>query len=472
MSVWSPRQQVLRLARSLRRARSIELPNDNEKAARVLLELVVANQYSSLADLLADSKFDVSYAFGRVKKTLLHIAANCGHFDCLIVLLRKGCNPDIQDISGSTALHLAARNGQKRCVEKLLESEANPDIAGNDGATALHWLAVNGRVEILKILLQYTSSINLEDGQGHTALHAAARNGHTKAMECLIEAGADINYSNSSGITPLHSACTNGQRHAITLLLSKGVHLGANCEGQTPIDLCMIGGYGVATELLLMHSSKLMKEFVQKSIYNLNINSLKVNNCMKYFANRPLRKQIALMVASITSDIGFQLLSLHCDKDEIISNLSRSSLFLCSLSSPTEPRFEDDFGSVFDTLDNLWQSVADWLILLNEDIACKESAGKGVGTSELQEDDKVSDGEVKCNEGDKDSVLSKMAERISALTALLYKCFECQKKSGVSIASRFFHDFISQHIKVYQKIVLMNPKVIFNHFSFCLITHL
>jgi len=466
MSVWNPKQQVLKLARSLRRARSIELPNDNEKAARVLLELVVADQYSSLADLLSNSKFDVSYAFGRVKKTLLHIAANCGHFECLNVLLRKGCDPDIQDISGSTALHLAARNGQKRCVEKLLECNANPDIAGNDGATALHWLAVNGRVEILKILLQYTSGVNLEDGQGHTALHAAARNGHTKAMECLIEAGADINYSNLSGITPLHSACTNGQRHAITLLLSKGVHLGANSNGQTPIDLCMSGGYGVATELLLQNSSNLMKEFVQKAIYSLNINSIKVNNCMKYFSNRPLRKEIALMVASETSDIGFQLLSLHSNKDKILSNLERASLFLSSLNSPSEPR-NDNFGNVFQTLNHLWQSLSDWLILLNEEIVCTEKADEQKENNKLQERDPAIKDVAKCNSEEKcDIMLPKMAERISALTALLYKCFECQKKSGIPIASSFFHEFVSQHVKVFQKIVQMNPQVIFEHFSF------
>ena len=456
MSVWSPRQQVLKLARSLRRARSIELPNDNEKAVRILLDLVVSNQYHSLTDLLDGSKFDVSYAFGRVKKTLLHIAANCGHYECLNVLLKKGCNPNIRDISGCTALHLAARCGQKRCFEKLLEYGANPDIAGNDGATALHWLAVNGRVELLKILLHHSSGINLEDGQGHTALHAAARNGHTKAMECLIDGGADINYSNESGVTPLHAACSNGQRHAISLLLSKSVRLDPNAKGQTPLDLCMVGGYGVATEILLRHSTKFVKEFVRKAIHCVDINCEKVNNCMKHLSNSSMRKEVAHLVASEISDIGFQLLSVSSNKDVLLININRSSLFLCSLNAPLEPNFDDKLDDVFQVLDPLWQSVAEWLNLLNEEIVCQKKA----------DSDELHKNKMECEQAYGGNMLPKMAERISTLIAVLYKCFECRKKSGIPIASSYFHDFISKHINVLQNIVQLNPQVIFDHFSF------
>ena len=466
--MWSPRQQVLKLARSLRRARSIELPNDNERAARMLCKLVMVNQYATLADMLANSNFEVSYAFGRVQKTLLHIAANCGHLESLNVLLRKGCNLDIQDISGCTALHLAARNGQKRCVERLLECGANPDIAGKDGATALHWLAVNGRDEILKILLQYTSCVNLEDGQGHTGLHAAARNGHTKAMECLIEANADINYSNDSGVTPLHSACTNGQRHAISLLLSKGVSLTPNSKGISPIDLCMMGGYGVATELLLEYSSKLLREFVRKAVYETDISSVKVNDCMKYLSTRPLGHKIASLIASETSEIGFRLLSVLSDKDVLLINLMRSSMYLNTISSSIERRNKAAFHEVFKTLNHLWKSVDDWLVLLFDEIdltACNHSDGTDPDENcDLENETKEDD---KCNEDfdKKETMLTKMAERLSALIGVYYQCLECLKRCGVNEVDTF-EDFIYCHKDVLQCIVKKYPKVIFDHFSF------
>lgn len=473
MSLWNPKQQVLKLARSLRRARSIELPSDNEQAVRILLDLTVSNQYDTIADLLTNSTFNVNYAFGRVRKTLLHIAANCGHYECLNVLLKRGCNPDVQDISGCTALHLAARNGQKKCVEKLLESGANPDIAGKDGATALHWLAVNGRDEIVKILLQYTKCVNLEDGQGHTALHAASRNGHTRAMECLIEAGANIDYSNETRVTPIHSACSNGQRHAISLLLSKGVKLGPNVQGQTPVDLCIMGGYGVATELLIKKSDPLMKEFVHKAIYEINISADKVNQCMKYFINRPLQLDILNSIVVESVDIGFQLLSLHSNQSSLLTNLKRSSLFLFTLSSFDEQKNFNVLHNIFSRFDGLWLSVESWLDLLHTDInsssknhckdyvLCKDSNADNSKEVVNKSYDKPKSAE------DNSEIFSKMAERLSAIIGLLYLCLNCQKKySAVNHLS--FKTFINKHVKVLQKIVNHYPQVIFDHFDFLL----
>lgn len=36
---------------------------------------------------------------------------SCGSVECLVLLLKRGANPNYQDISGSTPVHLAARNG-------------------------------------------------------------------------------------------------------------------------------------------------------------------------------------------------------------------------------------------------------------------------------------------------------------------------------------------------------------------------
>lgn len=36
---------------------------------------------------------------------------SCGSVECLVLLLKRGANPNYQDISGCTPLHLAARNG-------------------------------------------------------------------------------------------------------------------------------------------------------------------------------------------------------------------------------------------------------------------------------------------------------------------------------------------------------------------------
>ncbi|CAG06244.1 unnamed protein product, partial [Tetraodon nigroviridis] len=201
--------QLSRLTRSLRRARTVELPEDNETAVYTLMPMVMADQHRSVSELLLNSKFDVNYAFGRVKRSLLHIAANCGSVECLVLLLRRGANPNYQDISGCTPLHLAARNGydprsgafcsnadvtvsdrlgtasgallvvsQKKCMGRLLEYNADVNICNNEGLTAIHWLAVNGRTELLHDLVQHVSNVDVEDAMGQTALHVACQNGH------------------------------------------------------------------------------------------------------------------------------------------------------------------------------------------------------------------------------------------------------------------------------------------------------
>ncbi|XP_078734245.1 uncharacterized protein LOC144948551 [Lampetra fluviatilis] len=247
--------QLGRLTRSLRRARTVELPEDNETAVYTLMPMVMADQHRSVSELLANSQFDVNYAFGRVKRSLLHIAANCGSVECLMLLLKKGADPNFQDISGCTPLHLAARNGQKKCMSKLLEFNADVNICNNEGLTAIHWLAVNGRTELLHDLVQHVSDVDVEDAQGQTALHVACQNGHRSTVLCLLDSGADINRPNVSGATPLYFACSHGQRDTAQILLTRGARFLADRNGVTPIDLCVQSRSQKAVRLFVARGS-------------------------------------------------------------------------------------------------------------------------------------------------------------------------------------------------------------------------
>ena len=48
---------------------------DNETPVYMLISVIMADEHRSVSELLSNSKFDVNYAFGRVKRSLLHIAA-------------------------------------------------------------------------------------------------------------------------------------------------------------------------------------------------------------------------------------------------------------------------------------------------------------------------------------------------------------------------------------------------------------
>uniref|UniRef100_A0A8C7SCC6 Uncharacterized protein n=1 Tax=Oncorhynchus mykiss TaxID=8022 RepID=A0A8C7SCC6_ONCMY len=164
--------QLNRLTRFLRRARTVDLPEDNETAVYTLMPMVMADQRVSVSELLLNSKFDVNYTFGRVKRSLLHIATNCGSVECLVLLLKRGANPNYQDIwRQNTPLHCNHRSLQKRCMGRLLEYNADVNICNNEGLTAVS-------ITLLHDLVQHVTNVDVENAMGQTTLHVACQNGH------------------------------------------------------------------------------------------------------------------------------------------------------------------------------------------------------------------------------------------------------------------------------------------------------
>ncbi|RXM27536.1 E3 ubiquitin-protein ligase HACE1 [Acipenser ruthenus] len=336
-----------RLTRSLRRARTVELPEDNETAVYTLMPMVMADQHRSVSELLLNSKFDVNYAFGRVKRSLLHIAANCGSVECLILLLKRGANPNYQDISGCTPLHLAARNGQKKCMGRLLEYNADVNICNNEGLTAIHWLAVNGRTELLHDLVQHVTNVDVEDAMGQTALHVACQNGHKTTVLCLLDSGADINRPNVSGATPLYFACSHGQRDTAQILLSRGAKYLPDKNGTTPLDLCVQGGYGETCEILIQHHGRLFQSLIQMT-QNDDFKENMLRQVLEYVSqqNESHYQRMLTGLAEVATTNGHKLLSLSSNYEAQMKSLLRIVRIFCHVFrlGPTSPNNGNDMG--------------------------------------------------------------------------------------------------------------------------------
>uniref|UniRef100_A0A8C2F984 E3 ubiquitin-protein ligase HACE1 n=1 Tax=Cyprinus carpio TaxID=7962 RepID=A0A8C2F984_CYPCA len=457
--------QLSRLTRSLRRARTVELPEDSETAVYTLMPMVMADQHRSVSELLLNSKFDVNYAFGRVKRSLLHIAANCGSVECLVLLLRRGANPNYQDISGCTPLHLAARNGQKKCMSRLLEYNADVNICNNEGLTAIHWLAVNGRTELLHDLVQHVSNVDVEDAMGQTALHVACQNGHKTTVQCLLESGADINRPNVSGATPLYFACSHGQRDTAQILLLRGAKYLPDKNGVTPLDLC------VQLRQVLEHVSQQSDSSYQRMLTSL---------------------------AEVATTNGHKLLSLSSNFEVQTKSLLRIIRIFCHVFclGPSSPNNGNDMGyngnktprnQVFKPLELLWHSLDEWLVLISTELdkestdATTSSSGNDIASLFLKKrevDPSVSsenpplllDAEsvMKTPEGyaDGQDVISMIANRLSAVIQAFYMCCSCQMPHGMT--SPRFIEFVCKHDEVLKCFVTRNPKIIFNHFHFLL----
>ncbi|XP_069830874.1 E3 ubiquitin-protein ligase HACE1 isoform X2 [Dendropsophus ebraccatus] len=320
---------------------------DNETAVYTLMPMVMADQHRSVLELLSNSKFDVNYAFGRVKRSLLHIAANCGSVECLVLLLKRGANPNYQDISGCTPLHLAARNGQKKCMSKLLEYNADVNICNNEGLTAIHWLAVNGRTELLHDLVQHVSNVDVEDAMGQTALHVACQNGHKTTVLCLLDSGADINRPNVSGATPLYFACSHGQRDTAQILLVRGAKYLPDKNGVTPLDLCVQGGYGETCDVLIQHHPRLFQTLIQMT-QNEDLRENMLRQVLEHLSQQSESQYLKILtsLAEVATTNGHKLLSLSSSYEAQMKSLLRIVRIFCYVFrlGPASPSNGNDMG--------------------------------------------------------------------------------------------------------------------------------
>ncbi|XP_026140486.1 E3 ubiquitin-protein ligase HACE1 isoform X2 [Carassius auratus] len=491
--------QLNRLTRSLRRARTVELPEDSETAVYTLMPMVMADQHRSVSELLLNSKFDVNYAFGRVKRSLLHIAANCGSVECLVLLLKRGANPNYQDISGCTPLHLAARNGQKKCMGRLLEYNADVNICNNEGLTAIHWLAVNGRTELLHDLVQHVSNVDVEDAMGQTALHVACQNGHKTTVQCLLDSGADINRPNVSGATPLYFACSHGQRDTAQILLLRGAKYLPDKNGVTPLDLCVQGGYGETCEILIQHHSRLFQTLIQMT-QNDDFKENMLRQVLEYVSQQSdsSYQRMLTSLAEVATTNGHKLLSLSSNFEVQTKSLLRIVRIFCHVFclGPSSPNNGNDMGyngnktprnQVFKPMELLWHSLDEWLVLISTELdkestdTITSSSGNDIASLFLKKqevDPSVSSENppllldaksvMKTPEGyaDGQDVISMIANRLSAVIQAFYMCCSCQMPH--SMTSPRFIEFVCKHDEVLKCFVTRNPKIIFNHFHFLL----
>uniref|UniRef100_A0A674ADS0 E3 ubiquitin-protein ligase HACE1 n=1 Tax=Salmo trutta TaxID=8032 RepID=A0A674ADS0_SALTR len=466
--------QLNRLTRSLRRARTVELPEDNETAVYTLMPMVMADQHRSVSELLLNSKFDVNYAFGRVKRSLLHIAANCGSVECLVLLLKRGANPNYQDISGCTPLHLAARNGQKKCMGRLLEYNADVNICNNEGLTA--------------------------------------------TVQCLLDSGADINRPNCSGATPLYFACSHGQRDTAQILLSRGAKYLPDKNGVTPLDLCVQGGYGETCEILIQHHGRLFQTLIQMT-QNDDIKENMLRQVLEHVSQQSDShyQKILTSLAEVATTNGHKLLSLSSSYEAQMKSLLRIIRIFCHVFrlGPSSPNNGNDMGyngnktqrsQVFKPLELLWHSLDEWLVLISTELEKSHqdpssSSGSEIASLLLKQRGEVDaastpavftvapslpssmplpplpDPEVGKRTpevvmetpdvyADGEDVISMTANRLSAVIQAFYMCCSCQMPQGMT--SPRFIEFVCKHDEVLKCFVTRNPKIIFNHFHFLL----
>ncbi|XP_065256720.1 ankyrin repeat domain-containing protein 6 isoform X2 [Emys orbicularis] len=151
----------------------------------------------------------------------LLIAAYKGQVDNVVQLINKGAKVAVTK-HGRTPLHLAAYRGHLRVVQILLKAGCDLDIQDDGDQTALHRATVVGNTDVIATLIQEGCALDRQDKDGNTALHEACWHGFSQSAKLLVKAGANVLARNKAGNTPLHLACQNSHSQSTRVLLLGG----------------------------------------------------------------------------------------------------------------------------------------------------------------------------------------------------------------------------------------------------------
>ncbi|XP_044780223.1 ankyrin repeat domain-containing protein 6 isoform X8 [Bubalus kerabau] len=185
-------------------------------------------------------------------RTPLHLAANKGHLSVVQILLKAGCDLDVQDDGDQTALHRATVVGNTEVVAALIQEGCALDRQDKDGNTALHEASWHGFSQSAKLLVKAGANVLAKNKAGNTALHLACQNSHAQSTRVLLLGGSRADLKNNAGDTCLHVAARYNHLSIIKLLLSAfcSVHE-KNQAGDTALHIAAALNHKKVVKILL-----------------------------------------------------------------------------------------------------------------------------------------------------------------------------------------------------------------------------
>ncbi|XP_008067426.1 ankyrin repeat domain-containing protein 6 [Carlito syrichta] len=185
-------------------------------------------------------------------RTPLHLAANKGHLSVVQILLKAGCDLDVQDDGGQTALHRATVAGNTEVIAALVQEGCALDRQDKDGNTALHEASWHGFSQSAKLLVKAGANVLARNKAGNTALHLACQNSHSQSTRVLLLGGSRADLKNNVGDTCLHVAARYNHLPVVRLLLSAfcSVHE-KNQAGDTALHVAAALNHKKVVKILL-----------------------------------------------------------------------------------------------------------------------------------------------------------------------------------------------------------------------------
>ncbi|XP_049753243.1 ankyrin repeat domain-containing protein 6 isoform X2 [Loxodonta africana] len=219
----------------------VQLINKGAKVAvtkhgRTPLHLAANKGHLSVVHILLKAGCDLNVQDDG-DQTALHRATVVGNTEIIAALIQEGCALDRQDKDGNTALHEASWHGFSQSAKLLVKAGANVLARNKAGNTALHLACQNSHVQSARVLLLGGSRADLKNNAGDTCLHVAARYNHLSIIRLLLSAFCSVHEKNQAGDTALHVAASLNHKKVVKILLEAGADgTIVNNAGQTPLE--------------------------------------------------------------------------------------------------------------------------------------------------------------------------------------------------------------------------------------------
>ncbi|XP_023270971.1 ankyrin repeat domain-containing protein 6 isoform X1 [Seriola lalandi dorsalis] len=226
-----------------------------QDAAEVLAlseRLLVASHKGQADNVVQLINKGAKVAVTKYGRSPLHLAAYKGHIEVVRILLKAGCDLDIQDDGEQTALQRAAVVGNSDVISALIQEGCALDRQDKDGNTALHEVSWHGFSQSVKLLVKAGANVHAKNKAGNTALHLACQNGHTQSSKVLLLGGSRPDSKNHGGDTCLHVAARYNHVAMIRILLGAFCSVSEkNLAGDTPLHVAAALNHKKTVRLLL-----------------------------------------------------------------------------------------------------------------------------------------------------------------------------------------------------------------------------
>ena len=275
-----------------------KLHEENDSGAQCI-HLAAQLGRVNIAEILLSTKRQDLSAIDRSQNTPLHYAARYNREHMIRFLLRRGSNPNSQNLDSNSPFMVAASFGNVLAVKEFLkypdcklgltdrygktalfhaiekdEDIVVAEILGNqfgrrlvnekadEDMTPLHAVAKQGDVDILNLLLKTNNcDIFSQNDEEQTPLHVAALHGNASITRRLLEFAGDKTpdllwdedeYSNHA----LHLACQEGQFDVVEILIEYQASITAiNANKYTPLHLAAVSGHVQVAEYLIQEEA-------------------------------------------------------------------------------------------------------------------------------------------------------------------------------------------------------------------------